>query len=45
MTQKLFKLIFMDEVHNFSLSYHNTNTNNDNNNNNNNNKLILLWMV
>ena len=43
MTQKLFKLISMDEVHNFSLSYHNTNTNNDNNNNN--NKLILLWMV
>jgi hypothetical protein len=25
MTQKLFKLISMDELHNFSLSYHNAN--------------------
>ena len=31
MTQKLFKLISMDEIHNFSLSYHNTNNDNDNN--------------
>ena len=40
MTQKLFKLISMDEVHNFSLSYRNTNNDNDNNN-----KLIFLWMI
>jgi hypothetical protein len=39
MTQKLFKLISMDEIHNFSFSYQNTN------NNNNNNKLILLWVI
>ena len=38
MTQKLFKLISMDEIHHFSLSYHNTNNDNDN-------KLILLWMI
>jgi hypothetical protein len=33
MTQKLFKLISIDEFHNFSLSYHDTN----------NNKVILLF--